>query len=59
MVYVQTAKDVSCTIEGDRIVFEESTGNYIVYKGTEITGIFDIGTIQFMYKTRRKAENTN
>lgn len=55
MVYVQTLKGVSCTIEGDKIV--ENEDNYIVYTNNEITGIFDIGSIQFMYITHKRKDN--
>lgn len=55
MVYVQTLKGVSCTIEGDKIVEQEDS--YIVYTNNEITGIFDIGSIQFMYITHKRKDN--
>lgn len=55
MVYVQTLKGVSCTIEGDKIVEQEDS--YIVYTNNEITGIFDIGSIQFMYITHKRKDS--
>lgn len=55
MVYVQTLKGVSCTIEGDKIVEQEDS--YIVYTNNEITGVFDIGSIQFMYITHKRKDN--
>lgn len=54
MVYVQTTKDVSCTIEGDRIELNKELECYIVHHGSELTGAFDVGPIQFIYKTQRK-----
>ena len=54
MVYVQTTKDVSCTIEGDRIELNKELECYIVHHGSELTGVFDVGSIQFIYKTQRK-----
>lgn len=60
MVYVQTIKQgVSCTIQGDRI--ERKEDNYIVTIGENITGVFDVGSIEFMYLTKQKEkpESTN
>ena len=54
MVYAQTTKDVSCTIEGDRIELNQELECYLVYHGSELTGAFDVGSIQFIYKTQRK-----
>ena len=56
MVYVQTLKGISCTIEGNKII--EQQDSYIVYNDKEITGIFDIGSIQFMYLTHKRKDNT-
>ena len=56
MVYVQTLKGISCTIEGNKIV--EQQDSYIVYNDKEITGVFDIGSIQFMYLTHKRKDNT-
>lgn len=59
MVYVQTTKGVSCTIEGDSIELAENIESYIVRKDSEIIGVFDVGSIQFIYKTyRRTGEKT-
>ena len=55
MVYVQTLKGISCTIEGNKII--EQQDSYIVYNDKEITGIFDIGSIQFMYLTHKRKES--
>ena len=55
MVYVQTLKGTSCTIEGNKII--EQQDSYIVYNDKEITGIFDIGSIQFMYLTHKRKES--
>ena len=53
MVYVQTTHDVSCTIEGSRIL--AGGDEYIVVNDNgDITGVFDIGAIQFMYLTHSK-----
>lgn len=59
MVYVQTMKQVSCTIQGDRIV--QQGDNYIVKNGENITGVFDVGVIEFMYLTKQKekSQDTN
>lgn len=54
MVYAQTTKDVSFTIEGDRIELNQELECYLVYHGSELTGAFDVGSIQFIYKTQRK-----
>ena len=56
MDYVQTLKGISCTIGGNKIV--EQQDSYIVYNDIEITGIFDIGSIQFMYLTHKRKDNT-
>ena len=56
MVYVQTLKGISFTIEGNKII--EQQDSYIVYNDKEITGIFDIGSIQFMYLTHKRKDNT-
>ena len=54
MVYVQTTKDVSCTIEGDRIDLDKDLECYIVRNGDDLIGAFDVGSIQFIYKTQRR-----
>ena len=53
MVYVQTTHDISCTIEGSRILAggDEYT---VVNDNGDIIGVFDIGAIQFMYLTHSK-----
>ena len=56
MLYVQTLKGISCTIEGNKII--EQQDSYIVYNDKEITGVFDIGSIQFMYLTPTTKDNT-
>lgn len=59
MVYVQTTKGVSCTIEGDSIELAEDIESYIVRNGDDLIGAFDVGSIQFIYKTyRRTGEKT-
>nr|DAP20140.1 MAG TPA: hypothetical protein [Caudoviricetes sp.] len=54
MVYVQTTKDVSCTIEGDQIELNKELECYIVHHGSDLTGAFDVGSVQFIYKTQRR-----
>ena len=62
MVYVQTTHDISCTIEGDKIV--QDGDNVIVYlvnngkSEPSITAILDIGAIQFIYITHSRKRET-
>lgn len=54
MVYVQTTKGISCTIEGDQIELNKELECYIVHHGSDLTGAFDVGYVQFIYKTQRR-----
>lgn len=57
MVYVQTTHDISCTIEGDEITNTDDV--FIVKREGKITGVFDVGAVQFMYLTQRKEKRKN
>ena len=62
MVYIQTTHDVSCTIEGDKIVQDgDNVMVYLVNNGESepsITAILDIGAIQIMYITHSRKRET-
>lgn len=52
MVYVKTTNGVTSVIDGDKI--ERIGDEYFVTQDTELIGVFDVGVIQFIYKTRTK-----
>ena len=52
MVYVKTTSGVTSIIDGDKI--EKTDDEYIVTKDDKLIGVFDIGVIQFIYKTRTR-----
>lgn len=52
-VIVITTAEISANLEADRI--EESGDFFIVYNGLEIVGVFDMGIVQCIYKTKVKA----
>lgn len=54
MVYVKTTSGVTSIIDGDKI--EKTDDEYIVTKDDELIGVFDIGVIQFIYKTRTREQ---
>lgn len=51
-VIVITTAEISANLEADRI--EESGDFFIVYNGLEIVGVFDMGIVQCIYKTKAK-----
>ena len=54
MVHVKTTSGVTSIIDGDKI--EKTDDEYIVTKDDELIGVFDIGVIQFIYKTRTREQ---
>ena len=54
MVYVKTTNGVTSVIDGNKI--EKIGDEYFVTKDTELIGVFDVGVIQFIYKTRKKGK---
>lgn len=57
MVYIQTLKDVSCTIQGDEIT--KDGDSFIIKKDGKIFGVFDEGVVAFMYLTHPREEKKN
>lgn len=51
-VIVKTTSEIMANLEADRI--EESGDFFIVYNGAEIIGVFDMGIVQCIYKTKTK-----
>lgn len=51
-VVVKTTADITANLEADRI--EESEFFFKVFKGEELVGIFEVGCILCMYKTKAK-----
>ena len=51
-VIVKATSDVTANLEADRI--EENGDFFFVYNGPEIVGIFDMGIVQCIYKTKAK-----
>lgn len=49
-VIAKTTAEITANIEGDRI--EETADFFKVYKGNELVGAFDVGSIIFIYKTK-------
>lgn len=54
MVYIQTLKDVSCTIQGNEITKDGDC--FIIKKDGKIFGVFDEGIVAFMYMTQSREE---
>jgi len=52
-VFVKTTTEITSNLEADRI--EESGDFFIIYNGSEIVGVFDMGIVQCIYKTKSKA----
>ena len=51
-VLIKTTENVTANLEANRI--EENGDFFIVYNGPEIVGVFDMGIVQFIYKTKSK-----
>jgi hypothetical protein len=51
-VLIKTTENVTANLEADRI--EENGDFFFVYNGPEIVGVFDMGIVQFIYKTKSK-----
>ena len=51
-VIVKTTTDVVANLEADRI--EESGDFFIIHNGSEIVGVFEMGIIQCIYRTKAK-----
>lgn len=54
MVYVKTTNGVTSVIDGNKI--EKIGDEYFITKDDELIGVFDVGVIQFIYKTRTKGK---
>ena len=52
-VIVKTTSEIMANLEADRI--EESGDFFIIYNGSEIVGVFDMGIVQCIYKTKAKS----
>ena len=51
-VIVKTTSDVTANIEADKITEEGETIR--VFDGNDLVGIFDVGSVLFIYKTKAK-----
>ena len=51
-VIVVTTAEITANLEADRI--EESGDFFIIHNGSEIVGVFDMGIVQCIYKTKAK-----
>lgn len=51
-VIVTTTAEITANLEADKI--EESGDFFIIYNGSEIVGVFDMGIVQCIYKTKAK-----
>lgn len=49
-VIVKTTADITANLEADRI--EEAESFLKAYNGKELVGLFDVGSVLFMYKTQ-------
>lgn len=50
-VLIKTTLDVTANLEADKI---EECGDIIkIYNNNDLVGIFDIGIIQFLYKSKK------
>ena len=54
-VIVKTTADITANLEADRI--EESESFFKAYNGEELVGIFDVGSVLFMYKSKDRSDN--
>ena len=50
-VYVQMSADRSCLLNADRLVYTEDSSFIMVYKGTELVGMFDSLQVSYVYMT--------
>ena len=50
-VLIKTTTDITANLEADRI--EEKGEFFYLYNGSEIIGVFDVGIVQFMYKSKK------
>lgn len=55
-VVVKTTAEIIANLEADKI--EENGDFFFVYKGSELVGIFDMGFVQCIYKTKAKGGET-
>ena len=55
-VIVRTTAEITANLEADRI--EESGDFFIIYNGSEIVGVFDMGIVQCIYRTKSKGGET-
>lgn len=55
-VIVRTTAEITANLEADRI--EESGDFFIIYNGSEIVGVFDMGIVQCIYRTKSKGGDT-
>ena len=53
-VIVKTTADITANLEADRI--EETECFFKVFKGEELVGIFEVGCILCMYKSKAKSD---
>lgn len=53
-VIVKTVTDITANLEADCIEYKDNM--IFIQKGSDIVGIFDIGAIQFVYKTQSKGK---
>ena len=51
-VIVKTTAEITANLEADRI--EESGDFFIIYNGSKIVGVFDMGIVQCIYRTKSK-----
>lgn len=56
-VIVKTTAEITANLEGDRI--EENGDFFFIYNGSEIVGVFDMGIVQCIYKTKSKSNTEN
>ena len=53
-VIVKTTADITANLEADRI--EEDESFLKAYNGEDLVGVFDVGSVLFMYKTKSTAK---
>lgn len=51
-IIVKTTAEITANLEGDRI--EENGDFFTIHNDEEIVGVFDMGIVQCIYKTRAK-----
>lgn len=54
-VIVKTTTEITANLEADKI--EETDSFFKLYKNNELIGAFDIGIVQFVYKTQVKEKS--